>query len=212
MAEISPCFFHNRDRAQAFLTILHRLVWEYNFVNQTFVHQYRLLHSGQHVNEQTRINDIFIFGGAYSFSRSQISAIVDVAHNQVNHIKGLQLNFTRIQNHGVKQLCQSLNRHKWKAIRLFDVGLYALDLTNNFIDDKGFEILALDLFKVDPKPMEFFTPILNKDDGSRRHLNPRRVQEIEIPVHTSVRILTIDHNFMTKESLNQFAKVIAYQK
>ena len=35
--DIVPCFFGQRDRAQVFVSTLHRLVWEYNFVNQTFV-------------------------------------------------------------------------------------------------------------------------------------------------------------------------------
>lgn len=31
--DIVPCFFGQRDRAQVFVSTLHRLVWEYNFVN-----------------------------------------------------------------------------------------------------------------------------------------------------------------------------------
>jgi len=36
--------------------------------------------------------------------------------------------------------------------------LYALDLTNNFIDDDGVDILLTDLFKVDPTPIEQYVP------------------------------------------------------
>lgn len=35
--DLAPCFFNQRDRVRTFLSTLQRLVWEYNFVNQTFV-------------------------------------------------------------------------------------------------------------------------------------------------------------------------------
>ena len=101
---------------------------------------------------------MFIFGGSYALSRGQIRAIIDIIFKNKEDLKGLSLNFTRIQNHGVKQLCDSINRFKWKAIRIYDPNIYSLDLTNNFIDDKGIDILCSELFKVDPKPIKYFVP------------------------------------------------------
>ena len=43
-----------------------------------------------------------------------------------------------------------------KAIRLFQPGVYSLDLTNNFIDSVGISIICLELFKVDDKPIQQF--------------------------------------------------------
>ncbi len=50
-----------------------------------------------------------------------------------------------------------MKKYKWKAIRLFDKNIYSLDLTNNFIDQNGIELLTNELFKADPTPIEFFT-------------------------------------------------------
>jgi len=149
--DLAPCFFHQKDRVRIFLSTLHRLVWEYNFVNQTFVQQYRMLYAKEHkLPGQEPIHDLFIFGGSYALSRGQIRAIIDIIFRNKDDVRGLTLNFTRIQNHGVRQLCDSINRFKWKAIRLYEPNLYSLDLTNNFIDHKGIEILCQELFKIDP--------------------------------------------------------------
>jgi hypothetical protein len=50
-----------------------------------------------------------------------------------------------------------MKKYKLKATRLFDKNLYSLDLTNNFIDQQGIEILTNELFNVDPSPIEFFS-------------------------------------------------------
>jgi hypothetical protein len=60
--DLSPCFFGQRDRVKVFITTMQRLVWEYNFVNQTFVTQFRML------SKKKPMNDVFIFGGSYQLS------------------------------------------------------------------------------------------------------------------------------------------------
>ena len=70
--DLSPCFFGQRDRVKVFITTMQRLVWEYNFVNQTFVHQYRMLANKKH------LHDVFIFGGSYPLSKGQIRAIIQM--------------------------------------------------------------------------------------------------------------------------------------
>lgn len=69
--ELAPCFYGQRDRTQVFISSLNRIVWEYNFVNQTFISQYRLLSSKKFVDENTGLPlfDVLVFGGAYPFSR-----------------------------------------------------------------------------------------------------------------------------------------------
>lgn len=49
-----------------------------------------------------KVNDVFIFGGSYALSRGQIRGIIEVIDENRDSIKGLSLNFTRIQKHGVK--------------------------------------------------------------------------------------------------------------
>ena len=70
--DLSPSFFGQRDRARVFITTMQRLVWEYNFVNQTFVQQYRMIHS------KKPMNDVFIFGGSYPLSKGQIRATIEI--------------------------------------------------------------------------------------------------------------------------------------
>jgi hypothetical protein len=48
-----------------------------------------------------------------------------------------------------------MKKHKWKAIRMFEKNIYSLDLTNNFIDEDGIEIITNELFGVDPTSLEF---------------------------------------------------------
>ena len=88
--DILPCFFGQRDRAQVFVSTLHRLVWEYNFVNQTFVSQYRILHAKDYLQGKSHpMNDVLIFGGSYSLSRGQIRSIIDLIDKNKEHIRGL---------------------------------------------------------------------------------------------------------------------------
>lgn len=92
-------------------------------------------------------------------------------------------------------------------MRLFDLGLYSLNLTNNFIDYKGIDTLCSDLFKVSPKTIEQI--VIQQDDPNTKFINDHhRVQDQDIPLSTSVRILILDHNFLNIQSMNQLAKVI----
>ena len=166
------------------------------------------------------MNDVYIFGGSYSLSRGQIRSIIEIIDKNKNEIKGLTFNFTRIQNHGVKQIIESLNKFKYKAIRIFDKNLYALDLTNNFIDDTGIQSLCNDLFKVDPKPIDQYQLEHlkgNKDKVDMPYASPAKpmvlkVEDDDVPISTSIRVLTLDHNFLKLESLNSLAKVIISSK
>lgn len=115
------------------------------------------------------IHDVHIFGGTHACSRGQISAIIDIIAQNFSQIRGLSLDFTRIQNHGVIQLCQSIQKSHKKAVRLFDLGLYSLNLTNNFIDYKGIEILCSELFKVSPKTIEQI--VIQQDDPNSKFIN-----------------------------------------
>ena len=47
-----------------------------------------------------------------------------------------------MRNSGLQILIKSLNFYKWKGIRINDKFLYSLDLTNNFIDQEGFQSLG----------------------------------------------------------------------
>lgn len=47
------------------------------------------------------------------------------------------MNFTRIKNQGLLLITKVLKEKKWRTIRMNDIGLYSLDLTNNFIDQDG---------------------------------------------------------------------------
>ena len=58
--------------------------------------------------------------------------------------------------------------------------------------------MFLELFKIDPRPIEFFEGF-QKDDEM-------------VPVSTSVRILSLDYNFIGIETMNNLAKVLATQK
>ena len=115
------------------MTVLTRIVWEYNFVNKMFVTQYRLL-SNLNPNEARRLPaEILIFGGTYALSENQVKAIGElVTANPM--IKSLALNFTRIRDDGLRSLLRALKPKSWKAIRIYDRRLYGLDLTNNFIE------------------------------------------------------------------------------
>jgi hypothetical protein len=96
------------------------------------------------------------------------------------------LNFTRIRNEGVRTLVDSLKGKKWKAIRYYDRKLYSLDLTNNFIEQEGVcHLLDLfyDQFKVESS-VQFAK---------------------NTPVPTSIRILTLDFNFIGKVGADALA-------
>jgi hypothetical protein len=118
-------------------------------------------------------------------------------------MKGLSLNFTRIQNHGVKQLCDSLSRYRYKAIRIHDPNLYSIDLTNNFIDQKGVFILATELFKVDPAQVDLPPP-----HSSQFIPVSHKVKDLDVPLNTSIRILILDFNFLTGESMDLISRMV----
>ena len=143
--DLKLCFYNSEPRAREFVTVLTRIVWEYNFVNKMFVTQYKLLSSRSVSGELKRLpSEVLLFGGTYPLSDNQVKAIGElVIANPV--VKSLALNFTRIRDSGLKVLMQALKTNSYKAIRMHDRRIYGLDLTNNFIEQNGICYL-LDLF------------------------------------------------------------------
>ena len=45
IADLRLCFYNSEARAREFVSVLTRIVWEYNFVNKMFVTNYKLLSS-----------------------------------------------------------------------------------------------------------------------------------------------------------------------
>lgn len=45
VADLRLCFYNSVKRAREFVSVLTRIVWEYNFVNKMFVTQFKLLSS-----------------------------------------------------------------------------------------------------------------------------------------------------------------------
>ena len=86
---------------------------------------------------------------------------------------------------------QILNSKKWKTIRMNDELLFSLDLTNNFIDQDGITCL-IDLF-------------YDQFDMKSAHIN-------EAPLPTSIRILTLDHNFLGKSGADTLGTILSQSR
>jgi len=76
--DLTICFFNSESKATEFVSVLTRIVWEYNFVNKMFVTQYKIL---SNVNKKTVSHldypsEVLVFGGTYPLSINQLSAIV----------------------------------------------------------------------------------------------------------------------------------------
>ena len=85
-------------------------------------------------------------------------------------------------------IAQILNSKKWKTIRSNDELLFSLDLTNNFIDQDGITCL-IDLFY---DQFDIKSALIN-----------------EAPLPTSIRILTLDHNFLGKGGADTLGTILA---
>lgn len=67
--DLKLCFYNSEPRAREFVTVLTRIVWEYNFVNKMFVTQYKLLSSRSVSGELKRLpSEVLLFGGTYPLS------------------------------------------------------------------------------------------------------------------------------------------------
>jgi hypothetical protein len=98
-----------------------------------------------------------------------------------------------------------------KAIRLFAPGLYSLDLTNNFIGPAGIVGLCRVLFGVDDRSMQQLAHQL--EPRNRPYINKsHQVSEEEKPLISSVRVLTLDYNYLDEASMDSLAKVIINSK
>ena len=104
-------------------------------------------------------------------------------------IKGLALNFTRIGDAGIQCLVKALRPQQWKAIRLHDRRLYSLDLSSNFIHHNGICSL-LELFH-DPF-----------------QLKSASLFEADAPIPTSIRVLTLDYNFIGKVGADALSQIL----
>ncbi len=101
-------------------------------------------------------------------------------------IKGLALNFTRIGEAGVKVLCESLRKETGKAIRINDKRLYSLDLQNNNLEPESFWHLSKLFYD------QFNTSLFAED----------------APIPTSIRVLTLDYNFIGQIGCNHIAEML----
>ena len=66
VADLKLCFYNSESRAREFVTVLTRIVWEYNFVNKMFVTNYKILSS--RVANARGPAEVLIFGGTYPLS------------------------------------------------------------------------------------------------------------------------------------------------
>ena len=106
-------------------------------------------------------------------SIKQVSCIASMVDSNI-FIRGLALNFTRIKEAGLKVLCESLRKETGKAIRINDRRLYSLDLQNNYLEPESFRHLSKLFYD------QFNTTLFAED----------------APIPTSIRVLTLDFNFM----------------
>jgi len=102
-------------------------------------------------------------------------------------IKCLTLHFTRIQNKGLVELLQTLKFYKWKGIREQAKMLYALNLTNNFLDAEGLKAFV----NVFHDPFEVQAAL-------KEHA----------PLPISLRILILDYNFIGTKGADVLAEII----
>lgn len=105
-------------------------------------------------------------------------------------VKSLALNFTRIRDSGLKVLMQALKTNSYKAIRMHDRRIYGLDLTNNFIEQNGICYL-LDLFY------------------DQFQLSSNSKFELDAPIPTSIRVLTLDYNSIGKVGADALSQILA---
>ena len=69
-SELISCFYNSMQKSTDFVSVLSRIVWEYNFVNKMFVTAYKIL---SNVNKKTISyldfpNEVLIFGGTFPLS------------------------------------------------------------------------------------------------------------------------------------------------
>ena len=154
-----------------------------------FVTQFKLLSSLNSTESKWLPAEILVFGGTYPLSENQVTSMGElvIANPQV---KGLALNFTRIRDSGLRCLMRALKPKSWKAIRMYDRRLYSLDLTNNFIEQNGICSL-LDLFY------------------DQFQLRSASQFEIDAPIPTSIRVLTLDFNFIGKVGADALSQILA---
>lgn len=97
--DLKLCFYNSQQRAHEFVSVLTRIVWEYNFVNKMFVTQYKLLSSRAGPTRRLP-SEILLFGGTYPLSSNQVQAIAEqILENPV--VKSLAFNFTRMGDAGM---------------------------------------------------------------------------------------------------------------
>lgn len=132
-------------------------------------------------------HEVLIFGGTFPLSPNQASSTAQIVARD-NQIRGLSLNFTRMKAVGLKALLDSFNTEIKKAIRIHDRGLYSLDLTNNFLESDAISLLT-----------NFFYDQF-KTSGT--------VFQDNAPVPTSIRILTLDFNFLGQTGCNQLSYIL----
>ena len=186
MADLKLCFYNSEKRAREFVSVLTRIVWEYNFVNKMFVTNYKLL-SSKTANSRLPA-EILVFGGTYPLSAQQVKAMAElVLANPA--VRSLSFNFTRMRDEGVKALMQALKPVTWKACRIHDRKLYGLNLTNNFIEQNGI-VHLLDLFH------------------DQFQLSNDSRFETDAPIPTSIRVLTLDYNFVGKLGADALSQIL----
>jgi Ran GTPase-activating protein (RanGAP) involved in mRNA processing and transport len=95
---------------------------------------------------------------------------------------------TQIRDEGVECLAGILKQSNWKAIRIHDRRLYSLDLTDNLIDGEGVKFLY-----------ELFYDQF-RTTGT--------VFEMEAPLPTSIRILVLDYNLISRSGADWLGKIL----
>ena len=108
IADLKLCFYNSEARSREFVSVLTRIVWEYNFVNKMFVTNYKLLSSKVHQGQNRRLPaEVLVFGGTYPLSPQQVKALTElVVANPV--VRSLSFNFTRMRDEGMKVLMEAL--------------------------------------------------------------------------------------------------------
>ena len=132
-------------------------------------------------------SEVLIYGGNFQLSASQVGALTSLV-NKAPQVRGMTLCWAGISDHGVKCIVDALKQSTWKAIRMNDRRLYSLDLSFNLITETGIsELYSL-----------FFDQF--KTAGT--------VFEDQAPLPTSIRVLTLDGNFIGKHGCNCLGKVL----
>ncbi len=187
--DLLPCFLSALQRATEFTNVLSRIIWEYNFANKMFFKHFGILSNlsrSDRVDPKDVPEEVLIFGGKYPMSVKQVSCIVSMVDSNI-FIRGLALNFTRIKEAGLKVLCESLRNKTGKAIRINDRRLYSLDLQNNYLEPESFWHLSKLFYD------QFSSTSLFAEDA---------------PIPTSIRVLTLDYNFIGQIGCNHIAEIL----